>query len=122
MSSDLLSTVSGNFTLDTGISLDFDKIDSLSSSNTLKNVSTIDLAQTGENKLENLTLQDVLDMTDSSNTLKIIGNNEDSVSFTGTGWSKTVGAGADAGFDIYSNSNDSSVKVKVEQNVQDQII
>ena len=117
-----LSTVSGNFTLDTGISLDFDKIDSLSSSNTLKNVSTINLAQTGENKLENLTLQDVLDMTDSSNTLKIIGNNEDSVSFTGTGWSKTVGAGADAGFDIYSNSNDSSVKVKVEQNVQDQII
>ena len=116
-----LSDVSGNFTLDSGVSLNFDKIADLSGS-TLKNINTIDLGQSGENKLENLTLQDVLNMTDSSNTLKITGTNEDSVSFTGTGWSKTVGAGADAGFDIYSNSNDSSVKVKVEQNVQDQII
>ncbi|MGE3591664.1 MAG: beta strand repeat-containing protein, partial [Arcobacter sp.] len=111
-----LTDVSGILTLNEGINLDFDKIENLS------NIEEIDLSSTGANNILNLSLQDVIAMTDSSNTLKIIGNNEDSVSFTGTGWSKTVGAGADAGFDIYSNSNDSSVKVKVEQNVQDQII
>ena len=116
-----LSDVSGSFKLDEGLSLDFDKIASLSSSNTLKNVSTIDLTQVGENKLENITLQDVLDMTDSNNTLKITGDNEDSVSFTGAGWSKTAGAGADSGFDVYSNSNDTSVKVKVQTEISDGI-
>jgi len=117
-----LSDVSGNFTLDTGVSLDFDKIADLSSNSTLKNINTIDLSQSGENKLENITLQDVLNMTDSSNTLKITGTNEDKVIFSDSGWSKTAGSGSDSGFDVYTNTNDNSVQVKVEQNIQDQII
>ena len=46
-------------------------------------------------------------------------NNNDEVSFkTGDGWNaKTAGTGSDAGFDIYTNSGDSSVKVKVEQDI-----
>ncbi|MGE4462528.1 MAG: hypothetical protein AB7D49_08835, partial [Arcobacter sp.] len=76
----------------------------------------------GENKLENITLQDVLNMTDSSNTLKITGTNEDKVTFSDSGWSKTAGSGSDSGFDVYTNTNDNSVQVKVEQNIQDQII
>ncbi|MFY9089841.1 beta strand repeat-containing protein [Arcobacter aquimarinus] len=114
-----LSDVSGNFKLDSGISLDFDKIDAIT---TAKNLSEIDLSEAGANDLLNLSLTDIVAMTDSSNELKISGTNEDEVSFKGTGWSKTTGSGADAGFDIYSNSNDTSVKVKVEQNIQDQII
>ncbi|MGE0050702.1 MAG: hypothetical protein AB7S49_04190 [Arcobacter sp.] len=117
-----LSDVSGNFTLDSGVSLDFDKIADLSSNSTLKNINTIDLSQSGENKLENITLQDVLNMTDSSNTLKITGTNEDKVTFSDSGWSKTAGSGSDSGFDVYTNTNDNSVQVKVEQNIQDQII
>ena len=115
-----LSDVSGNFTLEKGVSLNFDNIDSLSSNDTLKNISTIDLSQNGENKLENITLQDILDMTDSSNTLKITGTSEDKVSFKNDGntWSKTAGVGADTGFDVYTNSADNTVQVKVEQDIQ----
>ena len=112
-----VSDVSGNFKLDAGLSLDFNKIDTI---NTLKNINTIDLGQSGENKLENITLQDVLNMTDSSNTLKITGTNEDKVSFKNDGntWSKTAGVGADTGFDVYTNSADNTVQVKVEQDIQ----
>ena len=60
-------------------------------------------------------------MTDSNNELKILGDSDDSVAFTGAGWSKTAGAGADSGFYVYSNSGDTSVKVKVEQAITDGI-
>ena len=111
-----VSDVSGNFKLDAGLSLDFNKIDTI---NTLKNIDTIDLTQTGSNKLLNLSLQDVLDMSGSNKEIKITGTGDDEVSFkTGDGWNaKTAGTGSDAGFDIYTNSGDSSVKVKVEQDI-----
>ena len=117
-----VSDVSGNFKLDSGLSLDFSKIDTI---NTLKNIDKIDLTETGSNKLLNLSLQDVLDMSGSSKEIKITGIAEDEVSFkneVGKTWSKVAGTGSDAGFDVYSNSNDSSVKVKVEQNITDHII
>jgi hypothetical protein len=59
-------------------------------------------------------------MTDSSNTLKITGTSEDKVSFKNDGntWSKTAGVGADTGFDVYTNSADNTVQVKVEQDIQ----
>ena len=116
-----VSDVSGNFKLDSGLSLDFSKIDTI---NTLKNIDKIDLTETGSNKLLNLSLQDVLDMSGSSKEIKITGIAEDEVSFkTADGWNaKTAGTGSDAGFDIYTNSGDSSVKVKVEQPINDHII
>ena len=64
-------------------------------------------------------------MSGSSKEIKITGIAEDEVSFkneVGKTWSKVAGTGSDAGFDVYSNSNDSSVKVKVEQNITDHII
>ena len=117
-----VSDVSGNFKLDSGLSLDFSKIDTI---NTLKNIDKIDLTETGSNKLLNLSLQDVLDMSGSSKEIKITGIAEDEVSFkneVGKTWSKVAGTGSDLGFDVYSNSNDSSVKVKVEQPIDDHII
>ena len=58
-------------------------------------------------------------MSGSNKEIKITGTGDDEVSFkTGDGWNaKTAGTGSDAGFDIYTNSGDSSVKVKVEQDI-----
>lgn len=104
-------------------SLDFNKIGDIANSvTTLKGINSIDLSEEGSNKLLNLSLQDVLDMSGSSKEIKITGTAEDEVSFSGTDWSKVSGTGSDSGFDIYSNSNDTSVKVKVEQNINDHII
>ncbi len=118
-----LSDLTGDFKLDKGVSLDFNKIGDIANSvTTLKGINTIDLSEEGSNKLLNLSLQDVLDMSGSSKEIKIKGTSEDEVSFSGANWSKISGTGSDSGFDIYSNSNDTSVKVKVEQNINDHII
>ncbi len=90
----------------------------------MKNISEIDLKTAGKNELLNLSLQDVLDMSGSGKDIKISGIAEDKVSFTseaGKTWSKVAGSGADAGFDVYSNSGNADVKVKVEQAITDGI-
>ncbi|MBU3014042.1 cadherin-like domain-containing protein, partial [Poseidonibacter lekithochrous] len=112
-----VSDVSGNLKLDTGLSLNFDNIDALSSSNTLKNIDTIDLSENGENNLLNLSLQDVIDMTDSSNELKITGTSDDDVTLKGN-WEK---GSEESGFDVYTNTDDDTVKVKVQTDISDGI-
>lgn len=73
-----------------------------------------------------LSLQDVIDMTDTNNELKIMGDAGDKVSFTGANWEKEGSPVTEDGktFDIYTNTNssDSSVKVKVQVAVDDSII
>ncbi|MFA9373394.1 MAG: cadherin-like domain-containing protein, partial [Poseidonibacter sp.] len=106
--------------LDEGISLNFNNVQNLS------NIEEIDLSQTGANSLLNLSLQDVIDMTDGDNVLKITGDSDDSVSFkNGTGddtWSTTSTVTEDGKtFDVYTNTDDNSVQVKVEQVVSDGI-
>lgn len=121
-----IKDIAGDFKLDKGVSLDFDKIGAISSEVTaLKGINKIDLTETGSNKLLNLSLQDVLDMSGSSKEIKITGLAEDKVSFkneTGKNWSttSTILEGGKT-FDIYTNSGDSSVKVKVEQAITDGI-
>ena len=111
-----LSDVSGTFKLDAGLSLDFSKIDNIS---TLKNINEIDLGKSnGKNELLNLSLQDVLDMSGSSKEIKILGDNQDKVTLNATDWKVDT---AETGFNVYSNS-DNTVKVKVEQAITDQII
>jgi hypothetical protein len=42
---------------------------------------------------------------------------------TGTAtWSKVAGTGADAGFDIYQNSDDPTVTLKIETTIDDTIV
>jgi len=106
-----IAEVSGTFKLDAGLSLDFSKLDDLSSA---KNIDTIDLGIAGENKLENLTLDDILDMTDSNNEIKIDGDNADSVALTGGDWSKGA---SDGTYTEYTNNSDDTVKVKVEDTI-----
>uniref|UniRef100_UPI002B246ECB immunoglobulin-like domain-containing protein n=1 Tax=Aliarcobacter butzleri TaxID=28197 RepID=UPI002B246ECB len=83
------------------------------------------------NKAENinLTLDDVLKISGEDNTIKISGDKFDSVTSKNTvgddgkenAWSKTEGTGADKGYDIYMNSGDPTVQVKVEQPISDGI-
>ncbi|MGJ0288569.1 hypothetical protein, partial [Aliarcobacter cryaerophilus] len=115
-----IKDVGGILELDKGINLDFSKL----STDLLKGLNTINLSITGENKLENLKLDDILKMTNDSGELTIKGLGEDKVSFkneTGNTWSKAVGTGDNAGFDIYTNSGNSDIKVKVEQAITDGI-
>ncbi|WP_323585611.1 VCBS domain-containing protein, partial [Aliarcobacter butzleri] len=98
----------------------------------LKNIITelkeINLENGKENKLS-LTLDDVLKISGEDNTIKISRDKFDSVTFKDTigdngkenAWSKTEGTGADKGYDIYMNSGDPTVQVKVEQPISDGI-
>ena len=125
IATDGLDTIDGGIGFDTvildeGISLNFNNVQNLS------NIEEIDLSQTGANSLLNLSLQDVIDMTDGDNVLKITGDSDDSVSFkNGTGddtWSTTSTVTEDGKtFDVYTNTDDNSVQVKVEQPISDGI-
>jgi hypothetical protein len=112
----ILSTTNG--------SIDFSLLDG--TNEPIKNMEIIDLNPNGNHSLTNLSLQDIINMTDSTtHDLTIIGKSSDTVSFqntTGATWSKVAGTGADAGFDLYTNSGDSTVLVKVEQAITDQVL
>ncbi|MFY4782557.1 immunoglobulin-like domain-containing protein, partial [Aliarcobacter butzleri] len=98
----------------------------------LKNIITelkeINLDNDKENKLS-LSLDDVLKISGEDNTIKISRDKFDSVTFKDTigdngkenAWSKKEGTGADKGYDIYMNSGDPTVQVKVEQPISDGI-
>ena len=94
------------------LSVDFSKLSS---------IETIDLAVTGDHDLGTLSLSDVLSMTSSKNHLTIEGNDtNDKVSFeSSNGW---VQGTSDGVYTSYTNSNDSSVLVKVNDNIDDQMI
>ncbi len=89
----------------------------------------IDLSKNGSQDKLTLTLDDVLKLSGDDGKIKITGDQFDSVSFKDTidkngqaqTWSKNAGTGEDEGFDIYVNSGDESLKVKVEQPISDGI-
>ncbi|MGJ0320459.1 Calx-beta domain-containing protein [Aliarcobacter cryaerophilus] len=116
-----IKDVGGILSLEKDINLDFSKLDNSS----LKGINEIDLGIAGENKIENLKLEDVLKLTNNSGELIIKGDNNDKVSLkneAGKTWSKGGTETIDTKtFYIYSNSGDTSVKVKVEQAITDGI-
>uniref|UniRef100_UPI001D015B27 hypothetical protein n=1 Tax=Aliarcobacter butzleri TaxID=28197 RepID=UPI001D015B27 len=114
----------GTLTLGKEMNIDFSKIES----GDIKDVSTIDLGVQGENKLLNLTLQDVMDIgkKDGSGNinLTILGDEKDGVSFAkNDGWKKseTTITENNKTFDVYTNDGNSTVQVKVEQPISDGI-
>ncbi|MFY4749512.1 Ig-like domain-containing protein [Aliarcobacter butzleri] len=114
----------GTLTLGKEMNIDFSKIES----GDIKDVSTIDLGAQGENKLLNLTLQDVMDIgkKDGSGNinLTILGDEKDGVSFAkNDGWKKseTTITENNKTFDVYTNDGNSTVQVKVEQPISDGI-
>ncbi|MCT7473524.1 hypothetical protein [Aliarcobacter cryaerophilus] len=114
----------GKFTLGKEVNIDFSKIES----GDIKDVSTIDLGAQGENKLLNLTLQDVMDIgkkdLSGNINLTILGDANDSVSFAkDNGWQKSETTITENGktFTEWSNTGDENLKVKVEQPISDGI-
>ncbi|MFY9094420.1 hypothetical protein PZR46_09540, partial [Aliarcobacter butzleri] len=101
----------------------------------LDNLSSI-ISENGEINLANskaenisLTLDDVIKLSGDDNVIKISGDNFDSVTFKDTvgengqenNWSKVAGTDTDQGYDIYTNSGDPTIQVKVEQPISDGI-
>ena len=88
----------------------------------------IDLGKgNGTTNLLNIKLDDVLKMKPENSdkiVITIKGDANDKVSFTNTEkgtWSKTAGVGEDEGYEIFTNSQDPSVQVKVETPISDGI-
>ncbi|MGH2308253.1 hypothetical protein ACRCD8_10805 [Aliarcobacter sp. ERUVET-8] len=113
----------GTLTLGKEMNIDFSKIES----GDIKDVSTIDLGAQGENKLLNLTLQDVMDIgkKDGGNiNLTILGDSQDKVSFADKSqWQKSETTIIENGktFTQWSNTSDSTVTLKIEQPISDGI-
>ncbi|MDO6823559.1 immunoglobulin-like domain-containing protein [Marinobacter sp. 1_MG-2023] len=73
--------------------------------NNLKDIETIDMQGSGDNKIEGLSVEDVISMTDEDNLLTISGDADDSISLdAASGWELQTGAGV-AGYDVYTASN-----------------
>ncbi|MDN5054113.1 hypothetical protein [Aliarcobacter butzleri] len=114
----------GTLTLGKEVNIDFSKIEN----GDIKDINTIDLGAQGENKLLNLTLQDVMDIgkkdVSGNINLTILGDEKDGVSFAkNDGWKKseTTITENNKTFDVYTNDGNSTVQVKVEQPISDGI-
>ncbi len=110
--------------LGNGINIDFSSI----ADDHIKNIEFIDLSQNGNHTLNNLTLSDVLGLTDSNKSLYIFGDSSlDVVTLkdtSGATWSQSTGTTTYEGhvFDIYGNSGDPTVKVYVESAINESIV
>ena len=89
----------------------------------ITNMEILDLGA-GDNTLANLSLQNVIDMTDSNNDLIILGDSADSVSLANSSdWTlssdnatETIN-GVDHTIDTWTNNSDSSVTIKVDDSI-----
>lgn len=97
-----------------GVGLDFD-----SSVASISNIEKIDLGVNGANSITNLKLSDVVSMTDSDNLLTIDGDSSDSVTFKNQ--SEWIKGASDGTYTTYTNSNDSSVTLKIDNEIQQPI-
>ena len=108
------------------INIDFSALGNIDSSK-INDIETIDLRGEGSNIVTNLTIADVLDMTDSSNTLQIIGDSGiDSVQKPAGHWTpstdvtKTID---DIVFNEYvDNVTDPTVTLLVQQDIDEAIV
>ncbi|WP_367066640.1 tandem-95 repeat protein [Oryzisolibacter sp. LB2S] len=81
----------------------------------LKNIETLDLSVAGANNVTGLTAADVLSLTDSRNTLTILGDAQDGVALSGGGWTKGSSSG---GYTEYSSGSGASlVKVLIDDDI-----
>lgn len=97
--------------------IDFSILDS--TTNPVKNVEVLDLTQ-AKVTITNLSLNDVIDMTDSNNTLTILGDSGDKVNVPAISGDYTVAKTVESGFDVYtySHTGDPTVVVKIDQDIQ----
>jgi len=78
------------------------------------------LGENGEHHIDNLTLDDVINITSDDNVLEILGDNEeDSVSQVDTtGWSKDSSSNHDGINEyVYINDAGDSLTLKIDENI-----
>ncbi|MFT7683820.1 MAG: hypothetical protein ACI935_003343, partial [Moritella dasanensis] len=90
----------------------------------IDNIEQFDLTQNGNHQLDNLSLADVVTMTDSDNELIILGDSGDSINFTNDdNWEKGATTTENGHiYDLYTTGDDPTVVVKVEQLIDDNIL
>ncbi|MCK9491817.1 MAG: hypothetical protein M0Q24_06985, partial [Sulfurimonas sp.] len=96
-----------------GATIDFSAITSSS-------IEKLDLTQNGDTNITNVKLQDVIDMTDTANELLIIADDANDsvtlVSENGNNWSKDSDITTNGqNFEVYINSGDSSLSLKISE-------
>ncbi|WP_188353787.1 DUF5801 repeats-in-toxin domain-containing protein, partial [Malaciobacter pacificus] len=117
----------GSDTVDGGTGTDTLVLDSgidLSDVSNISNIEKIDLTQNGDHDITGLSLQDVIDMTDSDNDLEILGDASDNVQLVneaGKTWSTNNVVDGD-GNKTYTNIGDASVTLKIDQDININII
>jgi hypothetical protein len=118
-SSDTLNGGTGTDTmiLSSSTNIDFSAL----ANDKVTNMEVIDLTINGSHNITNLSLKDVIDMTDSNNTLTIIGDSADSVNVPQADGNYSMTQTTDSGFDVYTynstNASDPTVVVKIEQDI-----
>ncbi len=103
--------------LDTGINLNFDD----ATMQSLSNIEKIDMVD-GDHAITNLSLSDVLDMTDPGNTLEITGDDSDTLDINTSGWTQqsTVDNGDNTTYNYTTGSDGSGDSISLT--VDDEII
>ncbi|WP_457597141.1 hypothetical protein, partial [Hydrogenimonas sp.] len=87
----------------------------------IKNIETIDLGRFDNHELTNLTLEDVIEMTDERNELVIEGDDRDRVEIPDAPENYTVEKSTEGGYDVYTYSGgdgDPTVTLKIDQDIQ----
>jgi Ca2+-binding RTX toxin-like protein len=112
-----------------GQSIDFSTL--TTANNPMKNMEIIDLTPSGDHSLKNISLQDVLDMTENKQ-LTILGQETDHVTLQTNAahndWVQSatpvteVVNGASHTFNVYTNATDPTVLVKVEQTIDQHLV
>ncbi len=95
----------------------------------IRNIEAFDLNNNGDNHtLDNLSVQDVLDITDSNHTLTILGDAGDNVNLVDDGnWTpagqvtENVG-GIDITFDVFTHGIYTDVTVKIQEEINDALV
>ena len=88
----------------------------------IRNIEAIDLRGSGDNSIQNLSVQDVIDVTDSNNYLTIYGDSNDSVNIIDDGnWTLTTQTEGSINFDVYTNSAFPDVTLRIQQEIMDNL-
>ncbi|WP_071626384.1 immunoglobulin-like domain-containing protein [Poseidonibacter lekithochrous] len=108
--------------LGNNIDIDFNSLGSDNSKDIINNIEKIDLSKSGDHSLTNLSLQDIIDITDNNNILEIIGDSSDTVNFKDLDKDWT-NAGTDGNYDVYTkDSGGNTVTLKIDNDINTNII
>ncbi|MDY0284023.1 MAG: hypothetical protein RBQ82_05880 [Synergistaceae bacterium] len=88
----------------------------------IRNIESIDLRGSGDNSIQHLSVQDVIDVTDSNNYLTIFGDSNDSVNIIDDGnWTQSTQTEGSLVFDVYTNSASPDVTLRIQQEIIDNL-